>query len=80
MEDSSLGETYQMHGGKENCVLEFSLRSEGNKYRRFRRQTQDITKICLSGEVDYVPVDCLHMAEYMCLPLCTAHTAMNIRL
>jgi len=34
----------------------------------------------LNGEVDYVPVDCLHMTEHMSLPRCTAYTAMNIRI
>jgi hypothetical protein len=80
MEDGSLGETYQMRGGIENCIQEFSLRSEGNIYWIFRRQTYDITKIYLKAEVGYVPVDCLPMAEHMSLPLCTLHTAMNIRL
>jgi len=39
MEDGTLGETYQMHGGKDNRIQELSLRSEANKYWRFRRQT-----------------------------------------
>jgi len=38
MEEGSLGETYQVSGGKENFIQEFSLRSEGNKYWRFIRQ------------------------------------------
>ena len=61
-----MGEICRMHGGNENCIQEFGLKSEEiGIIWRSRCEKEDIIKVYLKERVGYGPVDWLHMALAM---------------